>query len=685
MTEKTDYNEIVVPTPEEISSVDRNEWGTILNTKTLNKYIDELLVARGAKTDRPAPDTSAGPYNRAYISEDQTPPQFDITDGVEWRTINVDSHIDVEDDGTQVASSVSAVDFGTNLAVTIPGDGSVTVDASGGGSGTTTTLYMSDYAPSGGVVDTEFESAITDASPDDTILFDHNSYELASEHVIQKPLTIDAVDATISCTNTTNNNASIEFRGGGIQASTTTTSAIVTGQKVIPVTDASLFAVDDRVLLMNEVYAETTDSIIQFASVQAVDTTNSTITLYGTTTREFINGANVHVVDLLDEPAIRNVETDGGGIRHLQFKWCESPLYDGTTVSEYTEVSLYALNCWRPRWFNVTATKPNGRASGEGEPIAIYRCSDAFVESPRIYKCRRGIDFAWGTHDTTIIDPVIQNFSIGGITVHGGDQCGVFSVQGGVLSCDPSAVTGNAIGNSSTAPMHIDGTHIFSRRAGLRCLGPTNATNLTIEPVENTNSGQALLIQASNVNVDNCTITDPTGRFGQPIEINTSNGSVEDISLDFQIAYNKSNAVYLYTTGSSGEYIDGVRLTGSIRADGADQPIFLLSDAGIMDNVHISLDVHNSGGQCVRLGGGTGTFGHVSFEDCHMEASLAAIYSDSALGANSSIFIQNCTFESGGTTISFNDTTQNLFVTNCVVPGSIDSSAVTNAQIFHNV
>lgn len=59
--------------------------------------------------------------------------QFLQTDGstISWADLN--AGVDVEDDGSVVVSGASAINFGNNVSVTDDGDGTVTVDASGGG------------------------------------------------------------------------------------------------------------------------------------------------------------------------------------------------------------------------------------------------------------------------------------------------------------------------------------------------------------------------------------------------------------------------------------------------------------------------------------------------------------------------------------------------------------------------
>lgn len=656
MTRKTNYNNITVPTEDDISDEDHGQWGGILNNETFDDYLDELAIARGPLSDRPnadsnqsSPDGTQDPIQRMWVVTDDTPPSLTISNGTEWITIN------------QVQ----------------PRD----------------RFFMSEYVDIGNrdgstAVDTQFNSALSELAAGDTLVFDDGTYRLDNSHSIQKSITVECRDATIRCNNTSNNNATILFEGTGIQSSTTTAEAVIPGQTVVDVNDASIFSVDDRLLMMDDTYEESPTfdhGPIQFSSVAAVDTTNNQITLHGETVRNFVNGANVHQVNLLDGPQLKNVTTDGGGIRHLQFYWCERPVFEDCSISEYTDPSLFSLDCWKPRYFNVEATKPNGKASGEGEPVSAYRCSDALIDSPRVYNCRRGVDVAWGTHDCQIIDPVVHNFDIAGISVHGADECS-FKVQGGTLVCSPSATTGNGISNAPNSPIEVDGTTMYCRRAGIRASGPCRASNVDFYPVENTNSGQAILVVASDVHIDNFTITDPNGLFGQPIEVNTTNGSIRDIDLtNFVIDYPNQNAIYLFTTGTASETITSVNITNGRIENAGDQSVHMLADAGILDDVRMdNVDIHGGTGQCVRLGGGTGSFGNLWFTDCHMVAGLAAIYDDTALGSNAYVQIHNSTFETGSTSLSFNDTYGILNISHCIANGSFDTSGTGTSNLNQN-
>lgn len=557
-----------------------------------------------------------------------------------------------------------------------------------------TTLYMSDYVASADrdgstAIDTEFDAAIADAAPHDTIIFDDGTYQLNSSHVIQKPLTIDSADATIQCTNTSNNNAHIHFQGGGTGNNTTTSAAVDKGERVIPVKDTTIFSKDDRVLIMNNQYSETVDSKIQFSSVEAVvdddgDGTDDSIRLFGATARDFASGAYVYVVDLLDRPTIRNIDTEGGGIRHLQFTWCEDSTYDHVTISEYTEISLYSLNCWKPRYRDVEATDPNGRGSGEGEPISSYRCSDVYIESPRVYDCRRGIDFAWGTHSMEIVDPVVHGFSIAGISIHGGDQADDMSIQGGTLIADPDGLNGNGVFNSEHCSTKIQGTTIVGRLSCIHNGGPITVSDVTLRPCS-ANASYGLLIKGSHADITNCQIEDSDGKFNQPVRIDTEYGTVQDVSVDANITYTGENAIYVEPTNSNGYEIEGVTLRGNIRGGGTGQAIFFYGNNGSIRNVDCSVNVYGFTDQCVRIGGSSG-FGALKFHDCHMESTdKATLYDRNGLGSNSIIHIQNCSFESGSTTLSFNDQVEYLWITNNRVPGSIDTTGATNKTVTGNL
>lgn len=278
---------------------------------------------------------SNAPPDTLYFNSSNTQTKYKDSSGTVHSQTGTDTHTNVSDDGTSALTDTDDINFGTDLSVTDDGDGTVTVDATASGGGSPTTLFMSDYAPSGGVVDSAFDTAISDATSGDTIVFDHNSYELQTSHTVTKPLTIDATpDATLTCSNASNNNAHILFEGGGIQSTTTTSAATTKGQRTLPVNNASSFAVDDRILVIAQSYEEPVNAHIHFDVVESVDTSNNRIDIKGGLDRGF--------------------------------------------------------------------------ASGEGEPIALYRVQDAYIESPRVFDCRRGIDVSRGTRGLTIVDPVIR-------------------------------------------------------------------------------------------------------------------------------------------------------------------------------------------------------------------------------------------------------------------------------------
>lgn len=652
MPQEIGWARITAPTTDDISDEDEGKWGAIQNERTYGATFDdpddhaglaELAIRRGTLAERPAPvDLDPSDAGRLYLVEDDTPATLTYWRGDDWERVNE--------------------------------------------SDTSVTHYMSDYADpdSGQSVDIAFDNAISEAAPGDVIDFNDGQYVLDSPHVIQKPITVTSTSGEVVCTNTTNNDAHIEFRGGGIQETTTTSGDVVAGQRVIPVTDTSLFAEDTRILLMTAPYAEETDAKIQFGAVESVDSGAGTITLTGGIARPFASGTDIHTVDLLMRPSIENLDTSGGGIRHLQMMWCESPKFVDTHVSEYLEVSLQSLNCWKPLYQSVEATDPEGRGSGEGEPIAIYRCSDAAVYSPRVYDCRRGVDMAWGTHNVTIVDPVIQGFNIAGISVHGGDQCGTFNVQGGTLVADPDGITGNCVVNTEYAPMHISDTKMVVRRAGLHCLGPTRASNIDVRMAPTTNPGNAALIKHSHCHIEGLTIEDPDNRGTQYVEVNSEDGAIEQCSVEFDIEAGGQDHVYLHT--ENGNAIDDLRLDGSIRSGGNNQAMWFYANDGIIENIHTSVDVHEFTDQCVRIDANLGEFGHLSFTDCHMESSAkAVIYDRNPLGANSKIHVANNTFESGGTTLSFNDEVGYLWVVNNHCPGTIDTTGGVNVHTSGNL
>lgn len=591
-----------------------------------------------------------------------------------------DTRTDVSDDGTAVVAGTSDINFGNNLDVVDDGDGSVTVDSS-----ETRTLYMSDYT-SGGVADSAFDSAVTDASAGDTLVIDV-SIELTSGHTISKPITIDSTsDVTVTCSNTSNNNAHILFKGSGTGNSTTTTEIANVGERTVGVNDTTIFAAGDRVLFMNATYGQTTDAQIQFAEVESVDGTNGTITLMSAISKEFASGVNVYVVGLLDSPEIRNLNTAGGGNRHLQFRWCENPVFDNVSISEYLEVSLYCLDCWKPRYRDVEATDPMGLASGEGEPITLYRCMDGYIESPRVYDCRRGIDFAWGTRNVTVVDPILHGCAIGGITVHGSNEAGTFSIHGGEIVIQTNvplaAHNGHGISMSPSATTYVDGTKIIARVNGLLCSGETHATNVNIQPSDGTTEGNAgILVRHDDCSFQGCVINDPDGLFDQGVWIDGSDGALQNILVDTDMDFGAENMVYV--DGRSNN-VKNVRIRGDYDLVGSSSNqgfIVEADDSNRVENIYISVNVENHPEQAIRLQAtntnSAGVLDNIDIHDCYFDCAQAAVYTNGT-GTFETLRVRDSSMDTGSTSLSFNETINKLFITNNDTSGSIDDTGATN-------
>lgn len=595
---------------------------------------------------------------------------------------------DVFDDGTEVVSNTTSLDFGSNLVVTDPGDGSAQIDTEG----TKTTLYMSNYGTpnDGSTDDSAFDSAVSDANPGDTIVFDGGTYILNTSHTINKTLTISATqNSHVSCTNTTNNNPHIHFQGGGIQNNTTTDAAASQGDRTISVTDTSIFSAGDRVLFMESQHSAQVDTKIQFDIIESVDSTNGNINLSGNLYREFASGSYVYQVNLLDSPRLKNIETSGGGYRHFQFQWCEEPRFEDVSVSEYLEVSLYALECWKPIYQDVQATDPEGLASGEGEPIALYRTTDGYIEAPRVYDCRRGIDFAWGAHTHTIVDPVIRGVSLNGISVHQDNQSGSILITGGEIACDPNGQSGNGITGSSTAKIYIDGIRIVARENGVICNGQTHMTNVTVTPVEGITSPQltGFNIKYGDTTIRDSYIDDPDGLFDFPVWVDGSGSSnTKHIVIDVECTHRGSNHVYLDARSGG---IQHIRIRGFYRNLGgtSDRCVFIRADqSSTVDNVDISIQATQFPNQGIRLlSGGTDQVSNIRIHDSFFDTGAAAVFSDGT-GSFGPIQVNNNTLNTGSTSLSFNESgVGKLIIVNNVLNGTIDSSGAGSKTISGNL
>lgn len=646
MPQQTDWNVITIPTPDDISDEDDGVWGRILNDRTFeadfddaddNAGFDELAVKRVTGSPPDPSNMPSGSAGRICIVTDDTPPTVWYFRGSEWDRVNRTE--------------------------------------------TSDTHYMSDFADpdTGSPVDNEFDNAIEAAEAGDTIDFNGGAYELDSPHTITKTLEITSSSGEVICTNTSTNDPHIKFEGGGRQNNTTTTSAIAPGDRTLDVNDPSIFAEDDRVLIMDDQYSSQVETTIQFSAVESVDGTNSQISLTGSSVRDFASGAYVYHVNLLKSPSFRGLDTRGGGIRHLQMEWCEDGSFNEVRVTEYTEISLYSLNCWKPTYRSVEATDPNSLGSGDGEPLAIYRCSDGYVESARIYDCRRGIDIAWGTHTLTIIDPVIHAADIAGISVHQDGRCDQLSIFDGSITTVPDATTGYGVSDSQFCSTVIVGTSFVCDRAGIYNTGSLRATNCSFKPSAS-NAQYAILASGPRGRYSGMEIVDPDGNFNEPVRIDTRAGlNIEDIYVDANITYSGQNAMYAQTSNSGGQTIEGVTFRGTIRGGTSDQPIFIWPDNAAIDHVDISVDVHNTSGQAIRLNG-AGGLGIVKIHNCHLDSGQAAVYDHEAL-TGAQIVITDCTLETGTTSLSFDDEVQDLIITNNIIPGSVTTSGATGTVV----
>lgn len=282
------------------------------------------------------------------------------------------------------------------------------------------------------------------------------------------------------------------------------------------------------------------------------------------------------------------------------------------------------------------------------------------------------------------MNPIVERFTIGGITAH--DQfCDNISIHGGVLACDPSPVTGNCIVNLPGVNFEVTGCHLIAGRAGLNATGPMNASNCYIEPVIGPTGGQGVYVTSSDVNISNITINDENSEFTEGINIDTANGvSIENIKVDATIHKDDPNCILVNTTGASGFTITNLELTGQINTTGDSQAVHFLAEDGMISNVDYSMDIIGPVvDQGIRIGGAGGV-DSMFFHDCRIEAGLAAIYDRDSIGSSGNIHIHDCDFESGGITLSFNGTNGNtvswdeMYVSDCELPGTIDHSGITD-------
>lgn len=548
--------------------------------------------------------------------------------------------------------------------------------------------------PSGGSTsDSAFSSAVSDANAHDTVLFYDGTFLLENYHDISKPLTIKCAGAELKLTKTASSGsarAQIRFMGGGVQAQASISSTTPAGSRTIPVADASIFSSGDSVLLMNAEYSYEVDTPSQFATVESADTTNGNIVIDSATDHDFSGTA--HRVSLIESPRFVNVSTFGGGDIPILFRWCEDARYDRCEVTEYLQTPLAAVDCYKPKWYDVEAYNPLSRGSGEGEAVCLYRTTDAYVESPRIYDCRRGVDIAWGCTNSQIIDPVVKSFSISAISVHQSNVGGDVRIVGGKLVADPDGLTGHGItGSPNETTISVQGTDIITRRSGIHASGVTKISDVTISPGETVSSGVGLQISGGPVQADGIIIDDPDGRLNQAISVTSGSRPIRGVDIDARIRYNADNAVYFETAGNP---IEDVDLSGTIQSDSTapDQAVFFYSADGAFDNIDYSMDILNHAEYGIRLDGGTknGEFRiHDAVFDC--DPGGVPILDYSGWGGAEQVWIKNCTllYDSGGHSDSVHlasGTVDYCWVVDNYAPGAINiDSAVTNSSTRGNM
>lgn len=618
-----------------------------------------------------------------------------IDDGDGTVTINslaasTDTRTDVSDNGSTVVTDTIDINFDNDLTVIDDGDGSATVNSTV--SGTKTTLFLSDYTNSGpGADDSGFESAVADADPGDTIIFDNDNYTFDMSHEINKTLTIKGVNSTLEYTNTANNNAAILFNGTGREANTTLSAARSRGRRIIPVNDTSIFSPEDTVLIISQQYSGSVNAKIHFSRVETVDSSAGEILIDGGVSSDFASGDFIYRVGMLEDPTIEGLETHGGGNRHFQFHWCENPTFRDVKVSEYLEVSLYTLDCWKPRYYNVEARAPTGVAGGEGEPVASYRCGDGYMESVRIYRCRRGIDFAWGSYNFTIIDPVIRAVDLVGIGIHQNDIGGTFTIQGGSIACTPKSFSGHCIAFSSSATVFVEGTYLVPRETGVIASGETHISDVTVNPTA-INAGDpaigAFRITSSDVHIENVVVKDPDGAFSIPIWVDTSEGFIEHVDINASVYSPSGNHVMI---DSRGERVNDIKVSGYFdNLNGsAGQCIFIRGENGnSIDNIDISANIETFPSQGVRIYSiDNSRVDSVTIHECFMDAGAACVFTDGGSASNfGTIRVCDSTFDTdGGNALHFDEDVEKLFITNNSVDGAIVSSGAGEERIVGNL
>lgn len=195
---------------------------------------------------------------------------------------------------------------------------------------------------------------------------------------------------------------------------------------------------------------------------------------------------------------------------------------------------------------------------------------------------------------------------------------------------------------------------------------------------------------------DNIHIVDDSDQLVSPVWFDaplTDSGAIENVSVD-DVTIERPGTDHIYLDArDAGTSITGVEVDGFLDADNgtSDQGIWVRADAGTISDAEFSVKMYRFPNQAVRLyteDVEPGVIEHIWFHDCYFDCGLAAIYTDggSAAGNFPSTRVSDCNMDTGGTSLSFNESTvDKLIIVNNILNGSIDASGTSNTTISGNL
>ncbi|MFC6825656.1 hypothetical protein [Halopelagius fulvigenes] len=570
------------------------------------------------------------------------------------------------------------------------------------------TVYLSNYEsadPSGATTsDTGLDFAIADCNPGDTLVIDDGTYLLDSTHVINKPLTIRGENATLTRTvNSTdiNEDGAIVFRGGGVQASSALSADVSQGTNDIPVTDASLFSVDDYVYLFdNGSVNVNTANAMTFGRVTSVDTTNNIVTMSTTAREDFTtaNNATLYQVDLLESPRIENLRCEGDDSAQtsswFKFDWCADSVYEDVHVNGFIFNALGVYHCWRHTTDRCTIEKPYLNGSSEGEAFQHHKSQDLTLIAPKVAgggasttPVRRGIDFHKSSHDAVVINPQIEQFTLAGVSTHQGPVKNI-EVVGGYIGQEDfgnASASGGCVVTDSGGAITLSGTELLCGRRGLvvEAGGRIDATDVTLIP-RNGATETGVYIEAGSADIEG-RIDDPSGQMVNAVEVRAT-GAVTGVALDLDIVSGGGDPVYIHSAGAN---VSDVTLAGRLESTGTGDAVTI--EAGATGEVvsNVTLDEFDIvGGHAGRgvVTAGAGTVEFVSVSRSRIDTSsgnvAAVIATNASYDALTNLRVQNCDCTAGtATAVQMNEPDASyVWVTNNRGTVTIDANATNVVQ-----